>query len=277
MAMLIDRVGTYRGVITEKGMGATKNGFPQLVVRVKATERYVDDKAELAELGLEAPAWVDWSGYDAEMVGYLILSYVDKKTGEDTESFLCDGICRATGWDGSAYSTLRQMDVNGTAVTFWVEENEYQGNTRLQIAALDDANAEPRRGLRMMDASEVQALDARFAGLLAARKAKAKTAPAKAPAKAPPKATATPNGAVKVTTPTPNAAVKAGPPKVTAPKGETMEAAWDRAEKALKGKVSEEVMAERWMKAAATVAPGVDDSEITPAQWAKIADTVIKG
>ena len=49
--MEIDRPGTFRGQIQERGVGETKNGYPQFVLRVLADE-YYDDQTDPANPAL---------------------------------------------------------------------------------------------------------------------------------------------------------------------------------------------------------------------------------
>ena len=54
----IDTVGTYLGTIVESGVGVTKNGFPQWVVRFQATKKYIVEASDLAFFKLTEPAYV---------------------------------------------------------------------------------------------------------------------------------------------------------------------------------------------------------------------------
>lgn len=291
MPSAIDRVGCFRGRIKESGVGATKNGFPQFTLNVGATQRYVEDKAEMEALGLTEPGWVDWSGYEQDLTGYLVL--ID---GKGQPIFHMEGIQRALGWDGASFATLGSTDWSAKEFTFWVEENDYNGQVSLRIAAVDSIDAPPHRTLRKMDANELKDLDAKFAGMLAGKKAAVKpaSAPAKAPAsgkpapgKAPPgkPAPSPAAGAVPSTTasaPTSTPAPKTAPSKAPPAKakaeaapfaaGMTKETAWNAVIEA-KGEASDDAVAEAWVDAAGAVCPGNDDEDsFTPANWAAIAE-----
>lgn len=240
MASQIDRVGAYRGNIMESGVGATKREFPQFVGRFVASEKWVEG-AEMEAFGITEPAWVDWSAYEQEMTGYLILLSDDKTTGETVELFHMDSLRKALGWDGTSFGVLGSTDWSKQKVTFWVEENEWNGKVDLKINAIDVADAPANRTIRKMDTDGLKNLDSKFAGVLkkAAPAAKAVSA-AKAPA-TPPKAGATPpkpsgphaavpgkaaSGAKAAVTPTtasapsaPSGATAAPSPSKTPPKG----------------------------------------------------------
>lgn len=311
----IDRVGCFRGKITEHGVGSTQNGFPQFTCRLGAGQKFVDNAEEMAAFGLTESGWVDWLPYDQEAVGYLVMYGNDKKNeGAMKQTFQFENVQRATGWDGSSFSKLGSMNLVGKDITFWVEESEYQGNVSLKVVTIDAPDAAPVRGLRALDADGLKDLDSKFAGMLAGKKAAVK--PASAPAKAPvaaakpavttPKAATPPGkpgtgtaagGAPAASTPptTPKPAPAAtpsagappsskGPPKKPAAAVQqapfdadmTMEKAWEHL-MSNKGAASDDAAAEAWLNASEQVAPGKDESTMTGGEWAKIAQTALSG
>lgn len=300
----IDRAGTFRGKATEWGLSKSSGGFPQFAMKVTATQYYVNDPAEMEAFGLTEVGWVDWSAFDQEAVGFLVLFNAEKAL------LNFEQIQKALGWDGSDLQALHTGPWNEKEFLFQVEENTYNNNTSLRINWVDAFDAPPVRGLSNLDAEGIKALTGQFAHLL---NGKAKAAPVKAPAKAPAKAgpvvgkpvaapaavkpatpstVAAPSAAAKPTTPTatPTAAPSSTPvtiaakkppaakPKVeTAPfvaDGTTKDAAWAAAS-AQQGVVSDDTMATLWIDACEAVAPGMAEEAITPAQWLQVQAQVI--
>ncbi len=297
----IDRIGCFRGNIVESGVGATKNGYPQFTGRFHAKQKWVDDKAEFEAFGITEPSWVDWSEYDQYLTGFLVLMTEDKDTHAPKEIFHMDALRKALGWDGASFGTLGSTDWSGKDITFWVEENEYQGNVSLRVNAVAEADASPNRTLRTLDASGLKDLDAKFAGILAGNKKAATpaTAPAKAPAKpgtppaagkpapgkpaAPGAKAAAPTAAASAPASTKTPPKATTPPKVTKPapsapadtseasaSAETQETAWNKV-LAGKGAATDDQMAEKWIDACTAIAPGKDETTMTSEEWTAVA------
>ena len=303
---VIDRIGCYRGRIQESGVGTTKNGFPRFTCRLAATQRYIEDKAEMEAFGITEPGWVPWAEYDQEMTGYLTLFGKDKKSDDPTamkQTFQFEAVQRATGWDGASFAVLGSSNYGEREITFWVEENTYEGNTSLQVSSIDAGDADPTRTINTLDGDGLKDLDSKFAGLMSGKKAApaaaSKTATAAkappggkappgkpgAPAAATPKTTQAPAGAKPPAAP---ASPSKGPPKkpaAPAAKAEecpfdvatvtNQETAWDTVYNH-KGAAEDDAIAEAWTKTCAAVAPGKDEADIQPAQWAEIASKTIK-
>lgn len=299
----IDRAGTFRGKATEWGLSKSSGGFPQFAMKVTATQYYVSDPAEMEAFGLTEAGWVDWSAFDQEAIGYLVL-FNDVKAMLNFEQ-----VQKALGWDGSDLQALHTGPWNEKEFLFSVEENTFNNNTSLRINWVDAFDAPPVRGLSNLDAEGIKALTGQFAHLL---NGKAKAAPVKAPAKAPAKAgpvvgkpvaakpatpvaptvakpsaiTAGTAGTTSTSTPTtnlpaPTTAAAKKPPTAkkieTAPfvaDGTTKDAAWAAAS-AQQGGVSDDTMATLWIDACETVAPGMAEEAITPAQWLQVQTQVV--
>lgn len=296
----IDRVGAFRGKPVETGVGATKNGFPQFVGRIMATERYVEDAMELAVLGLEGgPQWVDWSGYEAYLTGYFCLfGSVDKENpsaGMKKLDFQFEGLNKALGWDGKSLAELGTADYSDKTLTFWVEDHEWNGVNSLRISGLDAADADPVRSIRALDPAKLKDLDAKFAAMMgggkAAPAAKAASAPGKAtPGKATPAKPSAPAAAKPSSAPasgaptaTPKLPTKPAAPKPKAPVEEApfdaaeitdQATAWDAVYKN-KGKADDNATAEAFITACSAVAPGMAEDAITPEQYVEIAKKAI--
>lgn len=280
----IDRVGTFKGIIEEQGIGASSSGFPQYVVRLKATEKWVDSAEEMEAFKLTEPGWVNWSEYDQYATGYFILMFNDKNNpGAHKPSFHIEALQRAVGWAGDSFATLNDPKNVGKTVMVWAEENEYQGNVSIKLQAIDAADASPNRSLRSLDPAGIQNLDAKFAGALAGVKKQAKpVTAAKAPGKAPP----TPPATKPASTPTASPAsattappsktppTKAPPAKVAAPFAAgacTKDASWEAINKGKGGKSDDDV-ATAFLAAIDALADGIAEADITNEQWGAIRD-----
>lgn len=185
MPQVIDREGTFRFQVMDHAVNVTKtNNFPQLVMRLRATEYWDAENSE----------WVPWAEYEMETTAFLILFFKD-----DTEELVAarnvEQCQLALGWDGQSLSGLNDLDLTGKVVQGRVATNEYKGKVSLRVEWIDVFDAEPGMGsCRRLDAKTLSDLDKQFKGLLGGGKAPAK-APAKAKAKkvkAPPKATPVP-------------------------------------------------------------------------------------
>jgi len=286
MPSQIDRSGTFRGVIQEHAIGSTKNGFPQFVATLKATQMYVDDATQFEGFGITEAGWVDWSSYDQDITGYIILAYNDKKTGNPVTSFQVEPVMRATGWCGSSYAKLAALTLSGKEITFWMvwNTNPNNGDTRLQVDAIDAADASPNRTLRALDAAGLKDLDSRFAGVLLVNTAP--VAAAKAPTAVKPTTLKAPAPA-KPAAPASKAPAAKGPPAKPAAKSDkevepkfpstmTMDEAWTVVEARTADFATDDGRAEAWITASDSIAPKVDANAITGEQWYHIALAAIK-
>jgi hypothetical protein len=149
----IDRPGSFRGNIIDRGISATKNGYPQLVLQLQATEHY-DEQNEV---------WEDWSQYDeTEATAYICLF------GSNGKPTL--GVAqaqRALGWDGASLMEL-QTNTTVTKAQWRMENNVYDGVTRLRVGCVDAYDAEPGRKVCKLDAADIRKLDAKYAAALKA-------------------------------------------------------------------------------------------------------------
>lgn len=296
----IDRPGTFRGIPQEWGVSESKNGFPQFVVRLLATE-YHDEAGEIE--GNEPGTWAPWD-YGQEITAFLVL-FNDKGP-----IFHVDALIAALGWDGKSFANLNNNDWSENVIQFRVESQEYEGVTRLKVVAVNAQDADPGRTIKKLDAKDLKDLDAKFKGLLGGTKVAPKSARPTAPAS--PSAPARP-AAPRSADPTPappveppiagaDSALDAEPasasdpateppatppkPKRGRPKGSkkakstanacTKEQAWETIHKLKTESVTDEAIADAWLAAAEAVAPDEeDDSKFTSEQWAQIRDKTL--
>ena len=156
----ITQDGTYRGDILEHGVSQSTNKYPQFVANFRALESWDEDTED----------WVDFSQYDAGMIGYFVL------VGGDAKPLLnMDQIMKATGWDGQSFAALDSMDLSKTKVQFRVEWHEYDGNNNLQVSWIDHADATPGVKVKKLDKDELKDLDAQYKNVL--KMASGKSAP----------------------------------------------------------------------------------------------------
>ncbi len=304
---LIQEYASYRGVVMEHAVGATKeSSLPQWVVKLRALQKY----------DFEEKAWVDWTNReDCEITGYFVLF---SKKGEVT--FQVKDIQNVFEWDGASLTGLDELDLEGAEVQFEVIANTYNNETRPKVARLSKYDDAPGSGaVRKLDAKELAALNTQFSGALkklsggpkpvkapitAKGKKAAKTATtATAPPPAPPaktEAEATTDAAAPVTepvaenkeknakpTPPPAPGKTAAPPAppkapvkqaaTEAPKGRelTYEQAWAECYAGKLPTVSNEQLATAFTGAMHRIAPKQTEDKISEENWGKIADTVL--
>lgn len=254
---MIDRIGRFRGRPIEGVIKPTKNGYPQLTVRIDATEYFNEDTGE----------WIDWSEYGQSITAFLVLFNATKAL------LNYEQVMKAFDWDGQDMAALQSDDYGDRQVSFEVEENEYQGNVSLRVNWIDAYDAEPRGGsLKPMDTGDLKALNAQYRQhMKAAPKATpAKATPAKAKAKPKPKA---------ATPPAPPAA--APPPPVPVPAAEasdsTRESAWFGVNEAMDGKTDTQTITQAWIKGVAEVSAtaGMTEDNFTGTEWEAVSQTVL--
>ena len=265
---LIDRAGTFKGNITSSAIAASSGGYPQFVAGLEATEFFDSEDG-----------WLDWSQYEEkEITGYFVLFGKDGKPFKN-----CGQLMKALGWSGRELNDLNTTDYSEIPVQFRVEENTYQGNTRLQVAWIDHVDATPGRSVEKMDAAGVKKLQAKYAaGLKALGGGPEISKPSTAPKPAPkPAATPAATGSKKgknppkkaTATPPPSAPPAAPPtaeptPEPDATSGEkcTKEEAWEGVCNGLPDTVTDEQIQSMWLE---TIA-GLDGEENMDAEdWAR--------
>lgn len=274
------RDGNYKFEVTECGLGTTKNGYPQAVLRLKATQYYAEDKELMDHFGLEEPGWVDWAEYDEEILAFCVLFKANVNDGEqcvpgENSIFWYEALQEALGWEGTSFDDLNDKTFVGKVVQGWVAEDEYDGNTRLQIKGLAEENAPLVRELKKLDSDKLKGLNSLLVG-------GKKTAPAK-PAAKPSVPASKPKGKGKDKATAPPAAK---PPK----KDEEPEApaelsdditkvdAWN-ALMANKGGNDDNTVTEAFIAAMSEVSEengDIGEDDFTGPQWAKVRDTAAK-
>lgn len=282
MSNRIDSTGTYLGTIVEHSLGETKNGFPQFIVRVKADEKYVADTDGLAHFKLTEPQYVDWSSFDEEQLGYLVLFKSKDQLDDSTKLLNYEQLQLATGWEGTSFDDLNNGKFVGKKILFRVEENEYQGKVSLQMNWIDSVDAAPERSLKSLDVNKVKGLNA----LLKTTVKKSPAPVAAKPAKPGKPAVSPTTAAPAPSTPTAAAAPKTAPKAPKAPKAPPASApatpeltkteAWDALlASPAAGEVEDSEIETAWLTASTEVLADRTEDKATSADWAAIRDSAI--
>jgi hypothetical protein len=195
----INRSGTFRGDVIDRGLSKSSGGHLQFEVQLQATEKW----------NLDAEVWEPWDYDEVEATAYLNLI-----TGkEKANSVNIRQIMRAFNWDGVTWATLQDENAPlAKQIQFRIESNEYDGKTRLQVAWVDAYDAAPGKKVQKLSAVDIRSIDSQYAAVLKSVGGgpKPKSARPSAPVSAPVSADPTPDVTAPTTTPT---ATLLGPPK----------------------------------------------------------------
>jgi hypothetical protein len=225
MGINVDRTGTFRALLLEKGISKTREkGYPQLVAKVKLIELYDENGGEDGK-----GCWFDISDWDMETNVYQCLYGVNKKSQQVEPTLSHEQVMKVFEWDGVSLAELDKASHEGLKFQVRVTENTYEGaRSPFQVSWIDDYDADPVYTLRKLDAAEVKDLDKQFSNITASAKtavsakspkaASKKPHPARVPAddgKKPVKPTA-PKDPAKMTPAEKKAALKAKSAKIKA-------------------------------------------------------------
>lgn len=284
----INRTGTFRGYPIDSGVSESSGGCGQWIAQLQAVEEY----------SAEIEGWVDISETEeVEITGYFILF---SKNNDAT--LTAKQLQKALGWSGISLQDLR-ADFSEVPVQFRVEESTYQGETRLKVTWIDNADAEPGRSIQKLDNDDVKKLDAKYAAAL--RKLGGGPKPKSVPAK--PSISKPEMPAPAVDKESAKAALKAemekraarskaaeakskkkpGPkPKTQPPKAvtenpdpepietSTLEQAWEAVYAAKPEVMSDDDLGTKWLE---VIDKYGDQDTLSPAEWAVVRDEVIAG
>lgn len=169
--MNVDRTGTFRARLLEKGITKTKEkGYPQLVGRVQLIELY-DSKEN---------KWFDTEDWDMETNFFSCLYGVKKGQSSPTPTLGHEQAMKVFEWDGESLAELDKADHIGLEFQVRIGENTYEGaKSPFQVDWIDVYDADPVYTLRKLDAKEVKDLDAQFSNITpSTKKAKSVKKPA---------------------------------------------------------------------------------------------------
>jgi hypothetical protein len=176
----LDRIGTFRCRLVEKGIGKTKEkGYPQLVGKVMMTEIYDEAQKE----------WFPIEDWNMEANFYSCLYGVKKGDTAPSPTLGHEQAMKVFDWDGASLAELDKADHEGLEFQVRSSENTYEGaRSPFQISWIDVYDADPVYTLRKLDAAEVKDLDKQFSNLgasaktAASAKKKSTAHPARVPA-----------------------------------------------------------------------------------------------
>jgi len=256
---LINQRGYYRGVITGNAFNQSSGGFPQEELALRADEVCDPDSDEWFPADPEANE-ITWYG--------VLIDSKDKETRNNQQ------LKKVTGWDGADLMVLREMNLIGVPIQFRVEPNTWNGITTLRATWIDPIGASPSGNrLTNIDASDVAALQARYASVLASTKVAAKPVSAvSAPVSAP--KTVTKPAAKKPVAKKPTAKKPTTPkaPKTVVGKCNADEA-YTTCYNLKRDDVTDDALNDIWLAEVAKV--NADESKITDEQWYVIKETVL--
>ena len=177
MGINVDRTGTFRCRLIEKGISKTKEkGFPQLVAKVLLTALYDEPQKE----------WFPIEDWDMEVNVYQCLYGMSKKSQQVEPTLSHEQTMKVFDWDGASLAELDKADHEGLEFQVRVTENNYEGaRSPFQVSWIDVYDADPVYTLRKLDAKEVKDLDAQFSNLTASAKTAASAKGPKGPKSAP--------------------------------------------------------------------------------------------
>jgi hypothetical protein len=281
--MNVDRIGTFRAVVVENGVGETrKAGYPQFLVNAKLLELW-DEETE---------TWVPWKEYEQDVDCRLCLFGMVGKKKEFGTTLTYDQVCKVFDWDGVDLVELAN-DKTGIKFQVRIDDNDpdYADKTPFQVGWVDLYDAEPGRKIAKLNVEELKNLNAKFAMIL---KKKGKTA---APTKAPTKVSIPETDESKPDLPSPKKAgkgkkqtkvVKTKAPAVPSkapskapvtlglPEGKcTKQEAWGTCCELKNDDCSDEQLGAAWHAAIAEKAPDIEEKNITSEQWFAVKDAVL--
>jgi len=158
--MKADRKGTFLATEIDRALSSTANqNLPQLVIKMKLVHWF--DEA----LNGGAGDWVDFSDFDMETVGYFLLVFNGKNGPETTLTY--EQLMKVYGWDGKDFQTLTEMAAPEMFMVR-IEDNdpEYADKNPYVVNWIDEATADPRGGLKKLDAAGIANLQSQFGALL---------------------------------------------------------------------------------------------------------------
>lgn len=294
--MLLSQEGYYAGVILDGGFGESSGGYPQEVLMLQAQQVYDKDNDEYVPIDPEGGTDITWYGV---LFG-----------GKDKETLNCKQLKKVTGWNGASFPELSAMELTGMPIQFRVEFHTYDGKTSLQVSWIAEEGASPFRSVPKLEAAGVDALQAKYSGILASTRAPveaasapskvATTAPCKDPAKDPPKRKRRTKAEIEAAKTADDAAAAAAltnaatppandlpPPTTTTPaKRPTMPAAavtgtctgdeaWIEAEAMKRDDISADEFVQKWEQTVLALAPGGIEADATPEDWFKVKQAML--
>lgn len=257
----IEQTGFYRGSIVDHGIAPSKNGAVDFSVSLLAMEKY----------NFETEEWEDFSKYDDnEITGH---NYIYGKKGE---TFVCEKVCKITGWDGSDLQELADADLSACGIQFCVEEDTYEDVTNLKVTRIDEYDARPGSGGGVIKGTpdEIKALQAKYKKYMKPKKVTPATAKPKDAPATPKKQSAKKDPAPPAPPSTPEPAPM---PKSAIPEGRCSRTeAYDACYEAKAPKITDKELNEEWFAAIISVTGSANQDNVEPEQWFHIKERVME-
>ena len=147
----INQAGVFRGMVLDRGLEISTNGFYRLHLILRAMEKYDDQNG----------VWIPWEYDEVDAQAYLTLD-----TSKGGLSRNVSQAMKAFGWDGVSFGGL-QNDTNLAEQIQWrMDYGNGDYADRLGVVWIDHYEANPNRTLTKMDAAAIRALDAKYASAL---------------------------------------------------------------------------------------------------------------
>lgn len=225
----LDTIGAYIFKVLDSQVSLTnKNKYPQAVLRLAATKKYVEEATEIAHYQQQnllqdgQPGWIDFTAMGEEITAYLVLFKSATDFSKDNQLMNYDQLQAAFGWDGLSFDPL----MDGTYVDIEIlgrvkekkpyvnDKGQTVGEGELEIGWVDHKDASPERKLKGVDADNLATLNALLKGAKPAAAPKVAKPVAAKPVVQKPTATtsATPSPAPVPTTAAPTVAAPAPAP-----------------------------------------------------------------
>lgn len=312
----IETAGVYIGTITESGLSITKNGFPQVLLRLAATKKFVETKEDIEFFQKQGllqdgqPAYVDWSSFGEEGLYFGVLFKSATEFNKDTALLNYDQLQLATGWDGTEFDSFTTGAFVGTDILFRVQEKkayinkdgkQLGGDGTLEIGWIDNKDAPPQRQLKSVEADQVKSLNALLKGMGTKVTKPAASAPTTRPGLVPAKSSAPsptpqvtapfavtpavttavaapkpPSKKTKKTEPAPVVVAPTAPADAPPAPAETNQTDAWAFVNASKGSNEDQVVEEAWIDACSEVGSDKEEADFTGADWARVRDIVLK-
>lgn len=262
---LINRAATFRGRIVDHGVNLSpKQECPQWVASLLAQEIY-DEETE---------TWVAWPVEESEITAYQVLF------SSKGETLNVQQVKKITDWDGASFEGLAGLDLSEAGIQFRVEENIYEEKTRLQVAWIDEYDAQPGRTVRKLNPEELKQVDAMYKKFLkpvapvAAKKTKPTT-----PGKVTKKGIKPTQPKAPVTKVPPVPEVKSDIPETSGTNGAgscTKSEAWNEVVKQTRDRnIKDEVLSKTWLTAVKKYATNNDPDTISEEDWFQVQTEVL--
>lgn len=149
----INQSGVFRGDVLDRGMATSSGGFPQLILQLRASEKY-DDVNEV---------WIPWDYEEVDATAYLVLFGGNGKPTMNVRQCM-----KAFGWDGASFQALQEDQNLAKQIQWRMAESTYQEQTRIKPEWIDAYDADPQRKVQKLEVGDIKKLDAQYAAALKA-------------------------------------------------------------------------------------------------------------